>query len=40
MGLSDKKYVSLFQVSKRSAGRHSRNLILATDCCRIVTLTV
>ena len=40
MELSDKKYVTLFQVSKMSAGRHYRNLILATDSSRtrIVTL--
>ena len=29
MGLSDKRYVVLFQVSEWSAGRHSRNLELA-----------
>ena len=38
MELSDKKYVALFRVSKMSAGRHYRNLILATDSSRIVTL--
>ena len=37
MGLSDKKCVAVFQVSKMSAGRHFRNLILAIDSCRIVT---
>ena len=36
MGLSDKKYVALFQVSMMSSGSLSRNLILAIDCCRIV----
>ena len=37
-GIEWKKYVALFQVSKISAGWHSRNLILAIDCSRIVTL--
>ena len=37
-GLSDKKYLSLFLVSKTSAGWDSRNLILAIDGCRIVRL--
>ena len=39
MGLSDKNYIALFQVSERSAGWHSRNLILAIYC-RIATFTV
>ena len=39
MELSDKNYVSLFQVSEMSAGGQSRNLILAIYCCRIATLT-
>ena len=29
MGLSDKKYVALFQVSKMSVGGHFRNSIFA-----------
>ena len=37
-GIEWKKYVALFQVSKISAGWHSRNLMLAIDCSRIVTL--
>ena len=39
MGFSDEKFVALFQVSEMLAGRHSRNLILGKDCCRIASLT-
>ena len=39
MGLNDKNYVALFQVSEMSAGRHSRSLILVINCYRIVMLT-
>ena len=38
MGLSDKNYVALFQVSGMSEERHSRDLIFAINCCRILTL--
>ena len=38
MGLSD-NYVALFQVREMSAGRHSRNLILAIYCYGIGMLT-
>ena len=36
--LRDKKYVALLQGSEISAGWLSRNLILGTNCCRIMKL--
>ena len=39
MEIRNKRHVTLLQESEISAGRHSRNLILVINCCRISQVT-